>query len=137
MLLGISHLIGDYFRKLNMTASSVCFLIFISDCEVVSSKWSTWYVFINKEYWKYQLIRKQRSNYFVVINIHTSYFGLFNPDYFDIQCLSVPYLHSSISSNDNSLTTPNYDLYTADHQSNVKRGGEGVVSTMNIFFSWK
>ena len=111
--------------------------IHISDCEVVSSKWSTWYVFINKEYWKYQLIRKQRSNYFVVINIHTSYFGLFNPDYFDIQCLSEPYLDSSISSNDNSLTTPNYDLYTADHQSNVKRGGWGGCIYYEYFLQLK
>ena len=38
-------------------------------------------------------------------------------------CLSETYLDSSISSNDNNLTIPGYDLYRADHPSNVKRGG--------------
>ena len=39
---------------------------------------------------------------------------------FDILCLTETYLDSSISSNDNNLTIPGYDLYTADHPSNVK-----------------
>ena len=39
---------------------------------------------------------------------------------FDILCLPETYLDSSISSNDNNLTIPGYDLYTADHPSNVK-----------------
>ena len=42
---------------------------------------------------------------------------------FDILCLSETYLDSTISSNDSSLIIPGYDLYLADHPSNVKRGG--------------
>ena len=51
---------------------------------------------------------------------------------FDILCLSEIYLDSSIYSNDNDLTIPSYDLYRANHPSNVKRGG--FVSTIKIFF---
>ena len=42
------------------------------------------------------------------------------------------YLDSSISSNDNNLTMPGYDLYRADYPSNVKR--LGFVSTIKMFF---
>ena len=52
---------------------------------------------------------------------------------FDILCLSETYLDSSISSNDNNLTIPGYDLYRADHPSNVKgrgRGGGVVLSLL-------
>ena len=52
---------------------------------------------------------------------------------FDIICLPKTYLDSSVSSNDNNLTIPGYDLYRADHPSKVKRGG-GFVSTIRIFF---
>ena len=42
---------SDSFRKLNMPAvSSVYFHIHICVHEVISSKWSTLYVFIKKEY---------------------------------------------------------------------------------------
>ena len=41
---------------------------------------------------------------------------------FDILCLSETYLDSSISSSDNNLTIPGYDLNRADHPSNVKHG---------------
>ena len=40
---------------------------------------------------------------------------------FEILCLPETYLDSSNSSNDNNLTIPGYDLYKADHPSNVKR----------------
>ena len=39
-----------------------------------------------------------------------------------ILCLSETYLDSSISSNENNLKIPGYDLYGADHPSNVKHG---------------
>ena len=42
---------------------------------------------------------------------------------FAILCLSESYLHSTISSNDSNLIIPGYDLYRADHPSNVKGGG--------------
>ena len=42
---------------------------------------------------------------------------------FDILCLSETYLDSTISSNDRNLIIPGYELYRADHPSNVKRGG--------------
>ena len=42
---------------------------------------------------------------------------------FDILCLSETYLDSTISSNDSNLIMPGYDLYRADHLSNVKRRG--------------
>ena len=44
--------------------------------------------------------------------------------HFDILCLLETYLDSHISSNDNNLTIPGYDLYIADHPSNVKLVGE-------------
>ena len=39
---------------------------------------------------------------------------------FDILCLRENYNLNYISGNDNNLTIPGYDLYTADHPSNVK-----------------
>ena len=42
---------------------------------------------------------------------------------FDILCLSETYLDSNVSSNDNNVTIPVYDLYRVDHPSNVKREG--------------
>ena len=42
---------------------------------------------------------------------------------FDILCLSETYRDSTISSNDSNLIIPGYDLYRADHPSNVKCGG--------------
>ena len=42
---------------------------------------------------------------------------------FDILCLSETCLDSNISSNNNNLTIPGYDLYKADHPSNVEGGG--------------
>ena len=44
---------------------------------------------------------------------------------FHILCLSETYLDSSISSNYNNLTIPGYDLYRANHPSNVGAGGDG------------
>ena len=41
---------------------------------------------------------------------------------FEILCLSETYLDSSGSSNVSNLTMPGYDLYRADHSSNVKLG---------------
>ena len=41
---------------------------------------------------------------------------------YDILCLSKTYLDSNISSKDSNLTIPGYDLYRADHPSNIKRG---------------
>ena len=69
---------------------------------------------------------------FIKISLLRAYVSTHN---FDILCLSETYLDSNISSNDNNLTIPGYDLHRADHPSNVKRGrGKGVVSTMKIFF---
>ena len=59
---------------------------------------------------------------FIKISLLRAYVSTHN---FDILCLSETYLDSSISSNDNNLTIPGYDLYRADHPSNVKRGGGG------------
>ena len=66
---------------------------------------------------------------FIKISLLRTYVSTHN---FDILCLSETYLDSSISSNDNNLTIPGYDLYRVDHPSNVKRGG--FVSTIKIFF---
>ena len=44
---------------------------------------------------------------------------------FDILCVSETCLDSIISSNDNNLTIPGYDLYRADHPSNDGRRGGG------------
>ena len=65
-------MLSDSFQKLSMpNVSSDSFLnIYIRIYEVISSKWSTLYLFMKKEYQKYQLIRK-----------HTSNLGLFNSDY--------------------------------------------------------
>ena len=41
----------------------------------------------------------------------------------DILCLSETYLDATISSNDSNLIIPGYNLYRADHPSNVKREG--------------
>ena len=45
----------------------------------------------------------------------------FSTHNFDILCLSETYLDSTISSNDNNLTIPCYDLHRTDHPSDVKR----------------
>ena len=54
---------------------------------------------------------------------------------FDILCLSETYLDSSISSKDNNLTIPAYDLYRADHPGNVKC--EGVYMYYKNFLPLK
>ena len=51
---------------------------------------------------------------------------------FVILYFSETYLDSSSSGSDNNLTIPGYDLYRADHPSNVKRGGVGIY--YKIFF---
>ena len=53
---------------------------------------------------------------------------------FDILCLSETYLDSNISSNDNNVTIPGYDLYRADHPSNVKRGM--AIKAHNPLIMW-
>ena len=55
--------------------------------------------------------------------------GYISTQNFDILSLSETYLDSSISSNDNNLTIPDYDLCKADHPSNAFKCG-GFVSTI-------
>ena len=57
---------------------------------------------------------------FIKISLLRAYFSTYN---FDILCLLKIYLDWIIFSNDSSLTVPGYDLYRADHPSNVKREG--------------
>ena len=78
-----TYFYSNPFRKTKYASCKPCLLliIYIWAYDVISSKWWTLYVFIKKEYLKCQLIRKQRSIYFDVSNIHTSYSGLFNSDY--------------------------------------------------------
>ena len=57
---------------------------------------------------------------FIKLSLLRAYISVHN---FDILCLSETYLDSTISSNDSNLIIPNYELYRADHPSNVKRGG--------------
>ena len=59
---------------------------------------------------------------FIKISLLCAYVSTHN---FHILCLSETYLDSNISSNNNNLAIPGYNLYRADHLSNVKRGGEG------------
>ena len=40
----------------------------------------------------------------------------------DVTCLSENYLDSSVSSDDDNLEIPGYDLFRTDHPSNTKRG---------------
>ena len=40
----------------------------------------------------------------------------------DVTCLSETYLDSSVSSDDDNLEIPGYDLFRTDHPSNTKRG---------------
>ena len=74
---------SDSFRKLNMPAvSNVSFLIPIYVFIKLLVPNVLPYMFLSrKNIKKYQLIRKQRSIYFDVRSIHTSYLGLFNSDY--------------------------------------------------------
>ena len=57
---------------------------------------------------------------FIKLSLLRAYISVHN---FDILCLSETYLDSTISSNDSNLIIPGYDLYRADHPSNVKCGG--------------
>ena len=57
---------------------------------------------------------------FIKLSILRAYISIHN---FDILCLSETNLGSTISSNDNNLIILGYDLYRADHPSNVKCGG--------------
>ena len=57
---------------------------------------------------------------FIKLSLLRAYISVHN---FDILCLSETYLDSTISSNDSNLIIPGYELYRADHPSNVKRGG--------------
>ena len=57
---------------------------------------------------------------FIKLSLLSAYISVHN---FDILCLSETYLDSTISTNDSNLIIPGYDLYRADHPSNVKRGG--------------
>ena len=57
---------------------------------------------------------------FIKISLLRAYISTCN---LDILSLSKTCLDSSISSKDNNLTIPGYDLYIAEHPSNVKRGG--------------
>ena len=68
---------------------------------------------------------------FIKISLLCAYVSTHN---FDILCLSETYLNSNISSSDNNLTIPGYDLCRADHPSNVNH--ERLVS-IKIFFRWK
>ena len=49
--------------------------------------------------------------------------GLQHHNKFDVICLSESYLESSIASGNDNLNIKGYNLYTADHPKNVKRGG--------------
>ena len=73
----------------------------------------------------YHLYHSDLSNIsvhnFIKISLLRTYVATYN---FDILCLSEAYLDSRISRNDNNLAIPGYDLYRADHPSNVKRCGE-------------
>ena len=60
------------------------------------------------------------AHYFIKISLLRAYISVHN---FDILCLSETYLDSTISSNDSNLIIPGYELYRANHPSNVKRGG--------------
>ena len=74
---------------------------------------------------------------FIKISLLRAYVSTHN---FDILHLSETYLDLSISSNDNNLTRPDYDLYRADHPSNVKRGwggGGGCCIYFKNFFPLK
>ena len=55
---------------------------------------------------------------FIKLSLLRAYISVHN---FDILCLSETYLDSTISSNDSNLIIPGYELYRADHPSNVKR----------------
>ena len=68
-------------------------------------------------YWNLNSIS---THNFIKISLLCAYVSSHN---FNILCLSETYLDSSISSNDNNLTISGYDLYRADHPSNVKLGG--------------
>ena len=57
---------------------------------------------------------------FIKLSLLRAYISFHN---FDILCLSETYFDSTISSNDSNLIIPGYELYRADHPSNVKRGG--------------
>ena len=57
---------------------------------------------------------------FIKLSLLRAYISIHN---FDILCPSETYLNSTISSNNSNLIIPGYDLYRADHPSNVKRGG--------------
>ena len=57
---------------------------------------------------------------FIELFLLRAYISVHN---FDIFFLVETYLDSTISSNNSNLIIPDYDLYWADHPSNVKRGG--------------
>ena len=57
---------------------------------------------------------------FIKLSLLRAYISAHN---FDILYLSETYLDSTISSNVSNLLIPGYELYRADHSSNVKRGG--------------
>ena len=57
---------------------------------------------------------------FIKLSLLRGYISVHN---FDIKCLSEPYLESAISSNDNNLIIPCYNLFRTDIPSNVKYAG--------------
>ena len=60
------------------------------------------------------------SHNFIKVSLLTAYNNIHK---FDIICLSEMYLNSETLSNDENLNIPGYNLITADHLSNTKRGG--------------
>ena len=54
------------------------------------------------------------------ISLLTAYISIHD---FDIICISETYLTSTIDINDENLKIPGYNMYHADHPSDVKRGG--------------
>ena len=59
------------------------------------------------------------SHSFIKVSLLTTYNSIHK---FDISCLSETYVNSETLSNDESLYIPDYNLITADHQSNTKPG---------------
>ena len=57
---------------------------------------------------------------FITLPLLRAYISIHN---FDILCLPETFPYSTIFSNDSNLIIPGYNLYKADHPSNVKCGG--------------
>ena len=74
----------------------------------------------NKFYICHWNLNSISTDNFIKLSFLHDYISIYN---FDILCLSETYLDSTTSSNDSNLVIPGYDLYRADHLSNVNCGG--------------